>query len=224
MELIKLYRGNLISARELHVFLQVKSRFNDWISNRIKKYGFNADLDFTKVLVKGTGGRDAVDYMTSLAMAKELCMVENNELGKQARQYFIQCEEALQALRENKRLEAFGKLQVTKNKLKKNVLTINGADKDYIQIDIEGRRILFNGKVIDDEELPLLLIKGRDFATELTNEGFKMGIVDLSTVELNNKENHEKVRNMIRENTGKFPEEIDPENRIVKNSPGEIEE
>ena len=42
----------IVSARLLHEFLEVKSRFNDWINNRIEKYGFLEDVDYTKILVQ----------------------------------------------------------------------------------------------------------------------------------------------------------------------------
>ena len=44
-----------VSARELHEFLEVKSRFNDWINNRIEEYEFIENQDFvtfTKNLVE----------------------------------------------------------------------------------------------------------------------------------------------------------------------------
>ena len=81
-----------VSARELHEFLEVKSRFNDWINNRIEEYEFIENQDFvtfTKNLVKG---RPSIEYHISLDMAKELSMVERNDKGKQARLYFIECE------------------------------------------------------------------------------------------------------------------------------------
>lgn len=89
----------VVSARQLHALLMVKSRFNDWIKNRIRQYGFieNTDyatvLSFTKNLVRE--GRREVDYAITLDMAKELSMVERNEQGRAARQYFIQAEKAL---------------------------------------------------------------------------------------------------------------------------------
>ena len=84
-----------VNARELHAFLEVQTRFNDWIKNRIYEYDFveNQDfLTFTKNLVNG--GR-SIEYYITLDMAKELSMVERNEKGKQARQYFIECERKL---------------------------------------------------------------------------------------------------------------------------------
>ena len=35
-----------VSARELHSFLEVRSKFADWIKNRISEYDFTANQDF----------------------------------------------------------------------------------------------------------------------------------------------------------------------------------
>ncbi len=108
-----------VNARELHTFLKVTSRFNDWIINRIKEYGFLENKDFvsfTKNLVKPNahqenqgvmsfgknlpkpkGGRPSIEYHLTLDMAKELSMVERNEKGRQARRYFIECEKKLKS-------------------------------------------------------------------------------------------------------------------------------
>lgn len=89
----------LCDARKLHEFLQVSSRFNDWIKNRINEYGFQENQDFmsfTKNSVKPKGGRATTEYHITLDMAKELAMVERNEQGRAARRYFIECEKKLQ--------------------------------------------------------------------------------------------------------------------------------
>ena len=80
------------NARDLHAFLEVKARFNDWIRNRVEDFGFQENQDFitlTRLLVSG-GKRK--DYYISLDMAKELAMVERNAKGKEARLYFSDCE------------------------------------------------------------------------------------------------------------------------------------
>ena len=82
MELIKVTQQNgehLVSARELYDFLEVKSRFNDWVENRISKYEFIENSDYTKILVECVRGQNKYDYILKLDMAKELSMVENNE-------------------------------------------------------------------------------------------------------------------------------------------------
>ena len=83
-----------VNARELHAFLESKQEFSNWIKNRIEDYGFLDGGDFLTNLSK-TQGRPRIDYFLSLDMAKELSMVERNAKGKQARQYFIDCEKRL---------------------------------------------------------------------------------------------------------------------------------
>ena len=103
-ELIKLQpqtiNGNAVetvSARELHAFLEVRSKFADWIKNRISEYDFTVNQDFTTGSKNLENGGRSIDYYITLDMAKELAMVERTEKGKQARQYFIECEKQLNA-------------------------------------------------------------------------------------------------------------------------------
>lgn len=84
-----------VNARELHAFLEVQTAFKDWIARRIAEYGFEDEKDFCSFLSESQGGRPSKEYQISLDMAKELAMVERNEKGKQARQYFIECERKL---------------------------------------------------------------------------------------------------------------------------------
>lgn len=90
-----------VDARTLHAFLEVGKDFSNWIRGRIEKYGFAEGEDYdigSPVLANqsGKGGdRRSRDYHLTLDMAKELAMVERNEKGKQARRYFIRCEEEL---------------------------------------------------------------------------------------------------------------------------------
>lgn len=84
-----------VNARDLHAFLEVKTAFKDWIARRIEDFDFKEDSDFCSFLSESSGGRPSKEYVLTLNMAKELSMVERNEKGKQARQYFIQCEKQL---------------------------------------------------------------------------------------------------------------------------------
>ncbi|BDR73377.1 antirepressor [Clostridium tetani] len=101
-ELIPVYEnvdGNkLVNARELHEWLGNKDNFTTWIGDRIKQYGFIENVDYTSFLEnskKPQGGRPSKEYVITLNMAKELSMIERTEKGKQARKYFIKCEEKL---------------------------------------------------------------------------------------------------------------------------------
>ena len=80
-----------VSARELHEFLGVKTAYKDWFP-RMCEYGFCEGEDFCSFLSESTGGRPAQDAAISIDMAKEICMLQRNEKGKQARQYFLQLE------------------------------------------------------------------------------------------------------------------------------------
>jgi len=100
-ELIKIKQEDgfqTVNARELHTFLNVGRDFNTWIKERIKKYGFEEDIDFSPIPGKSNGGRREIIYSITIDMAKELSMVENNEKGREARRYFIECERTLKSI------------------------------------------------------------------------------------------------------------------------------
>lgn len=80
-----------LSARELHGFLEIGTHFKDWFP-RMCEYGFEEEKDFRSILSKSTGGRPSTDYEITLDMAKEISMLQRNEKGKLARQYFIKIE------------------------------------------------------------------------------------------------------------------------------------
>lgn len=87
-----------ISGRELHMFLGVETKYNDWFQ-RMLQYGFEEGQDFNllkkeQVQIEGKREvrREIADHIMKLDMAKELCMLTRNEKGKQARTYFIEVE------------------------------------------------------------------------------------------------------------------------------------
>lgn len=99
MELINIEVKNdqqLVSARDLHKALEVKKRFSAWKEQNFKS--FEEGIDFTGVPegtpVKGGNGNVQYldDYVVTLDMAKELCMMSKTTKGKEIRQYFIQVE------------------------------------------------------------------------------------------------------------------------------------
>lgn len=97
-ELIKVTETNgqrLVDARELHTFLESNRQFSDWIKDRIEKYGFVENQDYTSFhnfVKRASGGSTRIEYALTIDMAKEISMVENNEKGRLARQYFIEME------------------------------------------------------------------------------------------------------------------------------------
>lgn len=103
--LIPVFTGNLqqetplCNARDLHAALKVGRIFATWITGRIAEYGFVEGEDYFPVSgsIRRGRGQPKTDYHLTLDMAKELAMVENNEIGRQVRRYFIRAEAELRA-------------------------------------------------------------------------------------------------------------------------------
>ena len=100
-EIIKVNSENpdclTVSGRELHSALEVNSNYTTWF-NRMCDYGFTENIDyktcFPNLETENHGGQNKVDHQITIDMAKELCMLQRTEKGKEFRQYFIECEKA----------------------------------------------------------------------------------------------------------------------------------
>lgn len=131
----------LVSGRELHKFLEIKARFNDWFP-RMCEYGFIENKDYiaiTQKRVTAQGNETTyTDYLMKISMAKELSMLQRNERGKQAREYFIKCEEAwnsedmvlARALQiQNKKILGYKEhIEVLENKIKEDAPRVSFAE------------------------------------------------------------------------------------------------
>lgn len=98
-DLIQIHYDNAdrptVLARELHEALGVETRYNDWF-DRMCEYGFSEGKDYYSFLSNrsdGKAGKPRTDHQLTLPMAKELCMLQRTDKGKQMRQYFIAVEE-----------------------------------------------------------------------------------------------------------------------------------
>ena len=109
-----------INARDVHRLLRSKRHYSMWIKARINQAGFIENQDFAivqslvvdlpKLASKESdcflhdkigeqketrGGHNRVDYIVTLDMAKHLCLMEKNEIGRAVRQHFIDAERQL---------------------------------------------------------------------------------------------------------------------------------
>ena len=100
-------KDKLINARELFYTLrgrETKTKFADWIKERLVKYKFDEKIDyipfrkFTKGDEKGYGNKRTKEYYLTIDTAKEICMIENNEIGRKIRRYFIEAEKRYKAI------------------------------------------------------------------------------------------------------------------------------
>ena len=83
----------VVYGTELYKVLEVKSKFADWVKNRLNDCDAIENKDFqsfSKILEKG--GRPQTEYIIQLDTAKEMAMLERNDIGKQVRRYFIDVE------------------------------------------------------------------------------------------------------------------------------------
>lgn len=87
----------VVSGRDLHEFLEIGTQYTKWFE-RMTEYGFEENEDFValsqKRLTAQGNQTEYVDHILKLDMAKEISMIQRNEKGKQARQYFLQIEKA----------------------------------------------------------------------------------------------------------------------------------
>lgn len=100
-ELIKVNYDNAdrptVSGRELWKALGVETPYTTWVK-RMCEYGFSENVDFATCFPNlesenQHGGQNKIDHQLTIPMAKELCMLQRTDKGKQMRQYFIAVEE-----------------------------------------------------------------------------------------------------------------------------------
>ncbi|ECH5001915.1 phage antirepressor Ant [Campylobacter coli] len=151
------------NVENLFCYLEVNSKFADWIKNRINQYDFIENQDY---IIKEvfTGRRPRKEYYVTLDMAKELCMVENNEKGRQARRYFIECEKRLKNLEQEKMQKlAFHQSLGYKSQLKQQKEHYENKIK-ALKYDLEKKKELsFKRKLSKEELLELRKILARDY-------------------------------------------------------------
>ena len=85
----------VVSGRQLHETLGVKTRYNDWF-NRMTEFGFTENEDYLAITQKRVTAQgnatNQTDHILKLDMAKEIAMIQRTDKGKEVRQYFIQVE------------------------------------------------------------------------------------------------------------------------------------
>lgn len=96
---------NSVRARDLHEFLEVRTRFNVWIQRRIEECRLVENRDFLCVAQNCATGLSGAaigrDFILSLDAAKHIAMIERTDKGFEIRDYFIECEkQQAKALRE----------------------------------------------------------------------------------------------------------------------------
>ena len=148
----------VVSARELHGFLEIETRFDIWCKRMIE-YGFTQDVDYqclNKNVQTPTGGNKNVldDYALTINMSKHISMIQRSEKGKEARDYFIACENNLKKIQSVLMSDLIQKQQ----KQLDSMALIIEEKLDVMQKQIER---LFSVKSYHQEQIAELRIKTR---------------------------------------------------------------
>ena len=82
--------------KALKEFLEIVTRYDNWFKRMIE-YGFSENEDYKSVREKVQSEKrertySMINHHIKIDMAKEISMLQRNEKGKQARQYFIEIE------------------------------------------------------------------------------------------------------------------------------------
>jgi len=88
--MLKINEQNMVEGREIHSIIESKNHnYSDWVRKAIIKADLQRDKDFLAKSLKSTGGRPEIIYEFTLDAAKEICLLEQNEKGKQLRRWLI---------------------------------------------------------------------------------------------------------------------------------------
>ena len=163
MELIKIIEREgrqLVSGRELHEFLEIRTKYKDWF-RRMVEYGFEEEIDFIRVAQKRATNNlknpvtTVIDHAISIDMAKEISMIQRIEKGKAARQYFINCEKKLKEVKKLSPMELmelqFKALKEQKEKISQVENRVYKLEEDMplFQIDCKEIQALVRKKGIE---------------------------------------------------------------------------
>ena len=160
----------LVDARLLHTFIGSKQQFSDWIKKRIKKYEFIQDVDFIVInnFMKDDtafgGKRKVIDYHLTLDMSKELSMLENNQKGKEARRYFIECEKHLLAQVPDHIIKAYDELVMNKVPEYLNVISTSMSILEFEE------RYAFHKNALENLKNVQITLSAKDFISLKANK------------------------------------------------------
>ncbi|MFH1458744.1 MAG: antA/AntB antirepressor family protein [Candidatus Omnitrophota bacterium] len=152
----------VVSAKELHEFVEMTTRFDVWIK-RMLEYGFVEGVDYEQLIKKlqlpNNGNRDIIDdYALTLNCAKEISMIQRNEKGKIARKYFLDCEKQLKT-----------QLNTIEKKLP---VTYIQALEQLLTSEKEKEKLMLENKT-QNQEIQILTPKGQFYDAVTISDDYK---------------------------------------------------
>jgi len=175
--LIKVYKTDkgeyVVDGRELWKGLESRQKFTDWVTARLAECDAVENEEFFINLGKTSeqGGRPTKEYIIKLDTAKEMAMLEHNEIGKQYRRYMINIEKKYQNGETAKVESNQAKEELAKAKLKNaNARIANICLKIAEQVSVpEYKQIMYSKAtevLFDEMILPLPDCERKTYSAE----------------------------------------------------------
>ena len=192
-----------INARDVHRLLKVGRDYSKWIKARIEQAGFienqdyitvqNSVIELPKLASKNTvhflrdkmgeqketrGGHNRFDYIITFDMAKHLCLMEKNEIGRAVRQHFIDAERQLRQVAPT----------VYKNTLAKTLERLESIDRNREMTDAIKGSLQRHGKqskpfyYSQEQEMLDTLVLGQNVRQWKAKHGINGNVRDYFTV------------------------------------------
>jgi len=160
------HNGNkAVSARELYKFLDVKERFSNWFERQLQ-YGFTENVDYAGCKEFNTlANQELTDYALTLGCAKEISMIQRSEKGKQARQYFIECERRVKEQSAHQLPQTFAEALMLAAKQAEQI------EQQTRQIELQAPKVLFADAVATSDKSVLV----SELAKILKQNGIEIG-------------------------------------------------
>lgn len=150
----------VVSARQLHKTLEVKTRFSQWVEQNFKMFQEGEDFScvVTTTQQNQYGGlKEIQDYAVTLRMAEHLAMMSKTPKGYEVREYFIQVEKDFNS---PEKIMARA-LRIADNKI----------NKLEAQMEVDKPKVLFANAVSASQTSILI----GDFAKLLRQNGLDIG-------------------------------------------------
>lgn len=170
-EIIKITESDgkqAVSARDLYKFLEATERFSNWFERQLQ-FGFIEGTDYVGCKQFNTlANQELTDYALTINCAKEISMLQRNEKGKQARQYFIDAENRYRQLQQT---GGFKIPQSYSEALKLAAIQAEQIEQQQKQLQQQAPKVLFASAYETSEQSCLI----GELAKVLKQNGINIG-------------------------------------------------
>lgn len=148
----------VVSARELHRSLEVKTRFSQWVEQNFKMFKENEDFSSVVTTTQQNqygGTKKLQDYAVTIRMAEHLAMMSKTNKGHEVREYFIQVEKDFNSpekIMARALLMADKKIKLLESQNENLLLELEEANKsaDYLDLILQTKDSLTITQIAQD--------------------------------------------------------------------------